>query len=347
MILHKAKVRNSKKRICKKTAAFNKVVAELTGDKPNKLITSLTFKSFFLEEKESDEFIRLLKTDVGNQLTELNFYQVDLTDNKSLKLLQDLSDIFTLKTLLINECAVNKDTISLIAQIIEKNTALEKLDLVFSQIDSEQAAIIAASLEDNITIKNLSLNGNMIDDACLYAWDKTFKKNTILEEICLSMNNFTLEGVNILINLLENNNRLICLDLTIQDYVLNIINDYAEREIPQGIISYKLSPLVDNYTIQELRLSLPSKENETFLAQIIQRNKTNYEKIRFNRTKQASIIEEVINESPEPQKIKISKLEGKFKSSYDPGFSFASSTTIISDQPQPVEVKDNKRSVMI
>ena len=346
MIKHIKKIRDSEKRVCKKTATFNKVVAELTGDKPNKHITSLTFQSFVLEEKESDEFIRLLKTDVGNQLTELNFYQVDLTDNKSLKLLHDLSDIFTIKTLSINECAVNKDTISLIAQIIE-NTGLEKLDLVFSGIDSEQAAIIAASLQDNITIKNLSLNGNMIDDACLSAWDKTFNKNTILEEICLSLNNFTLEGVNILINLLENNNRLIFLDLTIQDYVLNILNDYAEREIPQGIISYELSSLVDNYTIQELRLSLASKENETFLAQIIQRNKTNYEKIRFNRTKQASIIEEVINESDEPQKIEISKLEGKFKSSYDPKFLFASSTTIISDQPQPVEVENNKRYVMI
>jgi hypothetical protein len=268
---------------------------------------------------------------------ELEICEDDMTDDTALQFLENLSGNSIIKTLIIDRCNVNIDTIHLIAKLIKNNTTLERLDLTFSNIDSEQAAIIVASMENNISITMLSLVGNNIDDTHISEWKNTLNKNAVLEGLHLANNKISFEGVNTLICVLESNNSLIFLDLTCQSYTL--MHATSRR------LSYSLSAVANNFTIQKLCLSDHSYENILFLEEIYQRNRKLYGERRFNRTKLAS-TEEEINENSVPQKSETPQLKNNHNSLFNPRFPFASSI-ISAEQPQQPHAENNKRCVMI
>jgi len=103
-----------------------------------------------------------------------------------------------------NYCGIGEIGMNVLSIILLVNTTLQELNLDRNSLGAS-ITYIGQVLQENKSLKKLSLSGNHIDNANLKTIADSLRHNTSLEELDLSGNDISNEGVDTLITMLKTN----------------------------------------------------------------------------------------------------------------------------------------------
>ena len=179
---------------------------------------------FIFDTKEDNEFVFNEKNYLNNNQLHFELFFIFiciLLTNKQIKLKFTSINLnvykksfntimFGLKQniiihLKINDGEIRYEEATLLANALEKNTTLERLDLYANNIGDEGAKALASALEKNTTLVLLELAKNNIGDEGAKALATALEKNRSLERLYLELNYIGDEGAKALATALEKN----------------------------------------------------------------------------------------------------------------------------------------------
>jgi Ran GTPase-activating protein (RanGAP) involved in mRNA processing and transport len=197
----------------------------------NSRITNLELESCLISYKGVKE---LEKTLQNNQtLKTLNLFD-NLIGIEGVKYLaKALQKNKTLTTLNLSQNVIDNEGAWILAKLLKKNKTLTNLDLSQNNIGFIGAWKLAGALHSNKTLLSLNLLGNSIGNIGAWRLAEALKVNKALKTLDLRLNEISSIGGNLLIRVLENNNKTITkLDLIIdsrKNLITKRLSDLVEK----------------------------------------------------------------------------------------------------------------------
>lgn len=174
--------------------------------------------------------IKYILPKITETLYETNLQYLNLHDNNITYNIVDLIDGLknnnTLTNLNLSKNNLQDDNIYILAEILKNNNTLQKINLSDNFISDNGFTFIINALVNNSSIVSLNLSYNNIIDLILdqYPLLDNFRKNKSLQELRLSHNMLTTDGIIVLSEILKYNSSLLTLDLSINKITANQLN---------------------------------------------------------------------------------------------------------------------------
>ena len=158
--------------------------------------------------------------------------------SKSSSLISDITIKYRVKMLLINGNHTVGEDKQLYSMLTSSSTMLVALSMAYTMLSSEAAIALFNALNDNNTLKVLSIDTNNITDDACDAITTALKMNSCLVKITMQSNPLTGEGMVKIVNGLKVNNTLMVLGLPgCPDYkekIITIQNAVNSKRESQG-----------------------------------------------------------------------------------------------------------------
>eukprot|EP01080_Neovahlkampfia_damariscottae_P003321 gene3321-5760_t len=174
----------------------------------NYLGSNLAFLSNFLGTNNTIETIHLTKNNISFEETKL--LAEALENNKSLK------------KLFLSMNNVSEEGSKFLGKSLESNETLEELDISYNSMKDEGAGYLINSIEKNKCLKILNLSGNFIGSIEAGKYCKhCLLNNRNLTNLNLSENTFKEDGLELMLEGLNQNKTLVALSLENNVHVIN------------------------------------------------------------------------------------------------------------------------------
>ena len=150
------------------------------------MVKALSLSSNSLTGQVSEDLANAIKS--NSSLTQLHLSDNDLRSSV-IVILQALKETCKLEVLNLNNCNMTGQVAKDLADVIQKNSSLEELYLSNNNLKTSLILILKA-LKENSKLKVLSLNKNKMTELVAKGLANVIMKNSCLEELYISYNNF-------------------------------------------------------------------------------------------------------------------------------------------------------------
>jgi len=133
--------------------------------------------------------------------------RVNLTSQDVENIATALQNNTAIETISFLGNSINANAAQLLAQFFKVNTRLKNIHLGTCDLRSN-VSILLQELESHPSVVLLDLNTNSLDDAAGFHIASLLEKNTVLEELEVGSNNFTIQVYQTMKNALEKNHEL-------------------------------------------------------------------------------------------------------------------------------------------
>jgi|Transcript_3341 Ran GTPase-activating protein (RanGAP) involved in mRNA processing and transport len=128
-----------------------------------------------------------------------------------------------------------------LADALEANTTLAKLNLRWNFVQAEGATILSKALTANSALSVLNVSRNFLGDEGLKLLLKGLAKNTSVQSLALSCNALTADGIKSLAKLLKKGSQLKILDLSENEFGATGFQMIAEASVGSALTAMDLS----------------------------------------------------------------------------------------------------------
>ena len=134
----------------------------------------------------------------------------------------------SLKEINIYACKINDDIAAVLAEVLNNNKELNKLDLEYSYLQASQVTTIMSSLQTRV-LKNLDLTSNYISDEATYSIANVILNNhASVEYFGIGSNNLHTYGMISVLNSLKSVGSLTHLSLACNNMTENISKNITD-----------------------------------------------------------------------------------------------------------------------
>ena len=190
--------------------------------KDNSQLKSLNLNNNNMSGKVVEDLADVIRNKSGLE-------QLCLSDNNlkssAIVILQALKDNSQLKFLNLNNNNMSEKVAEDLANVIRNNSGLEQLYLSDNGLKSS-ASIILQALKDNSQLKSLNLNNNNMSGKVVEDLADVIRNNSVLEQLCLSDNDFKLSAI-VILKALKNVYKLKILNLNNNNMTTKIVQHLA------------------------------------------------------------------------------------------------------------------------
>ena len=190
--------------------------------KDNSQLKFLNLNSNNMTGKVAEDLANVIRNNSGLE-------QLCLSDNNlkssAIVILQALKDNSQLKILNLNNNNMSEKVAEDLANVIRNNSGLEQLYLSDNGLKSS-ASIILQALRDNSQLKSLNLNNNNMSGKVVEDLADVIRNNSVLEQLCLSDNDFKLSAI-VILKALKNVYKLKILNLNNNNMTTKIVQHLA------------------------------------------------------------------------------------------------------------------------
>ena len=166
----------------------------------------------------------------------------NIGNNGAITLAEAIQVNTTLQKINISSNSISDDGVAAISNSIKFNTSLQELNISRNMITSEGTKYIAEAIQVNTTLERLDLSCNAVSDDGATAFSNSLKYNNSLQELNISRNKITSEGTKYIAEAIQVNTTLERHDLS-----CNAVSD-------DGATAFSNS-LKYNNSLQELNIS--------------------------------------------------------------------------------------------
>ena len=191
--------------------------------KKNKQITTIYLENCSLAKQE----MLCLSDYLNNQASIKNLH---LSKNKSMgkdgisSLSSSLSYNNNLNKLILSDCGIDNQMLSILSTFLSKNKSISFIDLSNNLISDKSIPALFENLQFNKTLKELKLNNNSITDSGAKFISQFLKENHILDYLNLDHNQITDVGALGLLGSLEYNSSISTLWINSNNCSVNVSN---------------------------------------------------------------------------------------------------------------------------
>ena len=210
-----------------------------------------------------EDYVNEIKEGLQMNTILISLTLCNVTNNGAITIAEAIQMNTTLQKLNISNNSISDDGAAAISDGLKNNNSLQELNISRNEITNEGAQYIAEAIQVNTTLEKINVSCNAISDDGAVAIIYSLQFNTSLQELNMSRNKITSEGAEKITEVIQVNTTLKHLDLSI-----NKIADDGADFISDGLKS--------NISLQELNIShnYITKKGINKITEAIQINST-------------------------------------------------------------------------